>query len=291
MKPTVGGRVFDTANVILLLLLMFATLYPFWYVLVASVGDPVWVTQQRGLIWFPTGFNIEAYKAVFANPTIRSGYLNTLFIVIVGTTLNIIMTSFTAYALSRSNVMLKTPLMFLIVFSMFFSGGLVPTYLLVTGLGLLDSIWALILPAAMSTFNFIIMRTAFQAIPVSLEESAKLDGANDFTVLFRIVLPLSLPVVAVMILFYGVSHWNSWFSAVIYIRSRELYPLQLIMREILVNNNTEQMLTGITANNKASVGATIKYATIIVASGPIILLYPFLQKYFVKGVMIGAIKE
>lgn len=290
-KPTTGERLFDIANIACMLLLIFFTLYPFWYVLVGSLGDAVWVTGQRGLLWFPYGFNLEAYKAVFLNPMILSGYLNTLFIVVVGTSLNMIMTAFGAYALSRRNLLLKNPLMFLIVFTMFFNGGLIPFYLIVSGLGLIDSIWALIVPGAISTFNLIIMRTTFQAVPVSLEESAKLEGANDFVVLFRIVLPLSIPVVAVLILFYGVAHWNSWFSALIFIRSRDLYPLQLILREILITNNTEQMITGVTGDNKIMIGATIKYAAIIVATGPILLLYPFLQKYFVKGVMIGAIKE
>lgn len=186
--------------------------------------------------------------------------------------------------------MWKNPIMFLIVFTMFFNGGLIPTYLLVNNLGLLDSRWALIIPSAMSAYNLIIMRTSFQGIPVSLEESAKLDGANDFTVLFRIVLPLSMPVVAVMILFYGVGHWNSWFNALIYLRTRDLYPLQLILREILITNSTDSMMTGVGGADKMPIGETIKYATIIVATIPILLLYPFLQKYFVKGVMIGAIK-
>jgi len=200
------------------------------------------------------------------------------------------MTSLGAYALSRQNFLWKNPIMFGIVFTMFFSGGLIPTFLLVNKIGLLDSRWALIIPAAMSTYNLIIMRTSFQGIPASLEESAKLDGANDFTVLFRIVMPLSMPVIAVMILFYGVAHWNSWFSALIYIRSRDLFPLQLILREILITNNTDSMMTGVGGGDRMPIGETIKYATIIVSTIPVLCLYPFLQKYFVKGVMIGAIK-
>jgi len=286
-----SGKTFDLFNYLALTLLMLVTLYPFWYVLVSSLSDPLWVTAQRGLIWWPEGFHLEAYKSVFKNPVIKSGYVNTLVIVLAGTALNLVLTSLAAYALSRPNLMLKNAITFYIVFTMFFSGGLIPFYIVVSELGMIDSLWALIIPNAMSTFNFIIMRTSFQAIPVSMEESARLDGAHDWTILLRIVLPLSLPVVAVMILFYGVAHWNSWFSAAIFLRSRELYPLQLVLREILINNNTEQMMSGISANNRAMVGETIKYATIIVATGPILLLYPFLQRYFVKGVMIGAIKE
>lgn len=287
---SLGERIFDGANVFFMFLLSTVTLYPFLYVLFASLSDPSWLVKVRGIIWYPEGATLEAYKLVFQNPNILTGYMNTLIYVVAGTSLNILMTSLGAYALSRQNVMWKNPVMFMIVFTMFFNGGLIPTYLLVEYLGMVDSRWALIIPTAMSAYNLIIMRTAFQAVPVSLEESAKLDGANDFTVLFRIVLPLSMPVVAVMILFYGVSHWNSWFQALIYIRTRELYPLQLILREILISNSTDSMMTGVGGGDKMPVGETIKYATIIIATIPILCLYPFLQKFFVKGVMIGAIK-
>lgn len=290
IRRSIGERLFDGANVIFMIALSIVTIYPFLYVLFASLSDPAWVVQLRGLIWYPKNITLEAYRLVFANPAILTGYMNTLFYVIVGTALNILMTSLGAYALSRQSVMWKNPIMFMIVFTMFFNGGLIPTYLLVNNLGLLDSRWALIIPSAMSAYNLIIMRTAFQGVPVSLEESAKLDGANDFTVLFRIVLPLSMPVVAVMILFYGVGHWNGWFNALIYLRTRDLYPLQLILREILITNSTDSMMTGVGGADKMPIGETIKYATIIVATVPILLLYPFLQKYFVKGVMIGAIK-
>jgi len=290
IRRSIGERLFDGANVTFMILLSAVTVYPFLYVLFASLSDPSWVVQMRGLIWYPKGFTIEAYKLVFANPSILTGYVNTLIYVVFGTALNILMTSLGAYALSRQSVMWKNPLMFIIVFTMFFNGGLIPTYLLINELGMLDSRWALIIPSAMSAYNLIIMRTSFQGIPVSLEESAKLDGANDFTVLFRIVLPLSMPVVAVMILFYGVGHWNGWFNALIYLRTRDLYPLQLILREILITNSTDSMMTGVGGADKMPIGETIKYATIIVATVPILLLYPFLQKYFVKGVMIGAIK-
>jgi putative aldouronate transport system permease protein len=187
--------------------------------------------------------------------------------------------------------MLKNPIMMLIVFTMFFSGGLIPNYLLVSELGMLNTRWALIIPGAISTYNLIIMRTSFQGIPASLEESAKIDGANDFTILFRIILPLSLPIVSVMILFYGVSHWNAWFNALLYLRDRDLYPLQLVLREILITNSTDSMTTGASDIDKALISETIKYAAIIVATVPVLFLYPFLQKYFVKGVMIGAVKE
>jgi len=290
MRRSRGEHLFDLLNSLLLILLSILTLYPFLFVLIASLSDPKWAIQTRGLIWYPKGFTLEAYRLVFQNPSIITGYLNTLLYVTLGTLLNILMTAFGAYALSRQQVMWKNPVMFLIVFTMFFNGGLIPTYLLIDDLGMADTRWALIIPAAMSAYNLIIMRTSFMSVPPSLEESAKLDGANDFTVLFRVILPLSMPVVAVMILFYGVAHWNSWFSALIYLRTRDLYPLQLILREILITSSTETMTTGVGGSDKMLFGETIKYATIIVATGPILLLYPFLQKYFVKGVMIGAIK-
>ncbi len=226
------------------------------------------------------------------NPLILSGYRNTLFIVIVGTSLNVFMTALGAYALSRRNVLFKNPIMFFIVFTMFFSGGLIPSYLLVgQTLHMQDTLWALIIPGAMSTLNLIIMRTAFNAVPVSLEEAARMDGANDWTILFRIVIPLSWPVVAVMILFYGVGHWNAFFSALVYLRDRDLYPLQLVLREILISSNVQNMTTDVASGDVLAIGETIKYATIIVATAPILFVYPYLQRYFVKGVTIGAIKE
>ncbi len=237
----------------------------------------------------PLGFSLEAYKLVFENPMILTGYRNTLFYVTVGTSINLLMTSLSAYVLSRKNVMFKNAMM-MVVFTMFFSGGLIPFYLTVRELGLSDSMWAVILPTAMSTYNMIVMRTAFTAIPDSLEESARIDGANDFTILFRIILPLSLPVVAVMILFYAVGHWNAWFNAMIFLRTRDKYPLQIVLREILIASSTDDMTTNVDSLDKEPLGETIKYATIIVATLPILMVYPFLQKYFVQGIMIGALK-
>ncbi|MDF2670217.1 MAG: sugar transporter permease [Paenibacillus sp.] len=290
-KQSLGERLFDSGNTIFLVLLCIGTVYPFLYVLFASLSDPGELIRTRGLILYPQGFSLDAYRLVFANPMIMVGYANTLFYVVVGTSINLLLTAFGAYALSRRTIMLKNPIMMLIVFTMFFSGGLIPNYLLVSELGLLNTRWALIIPGAISTYNLIIMRTSFQGIPASIEESAKMDGANDFTILFRIILPLSLPIVSVMILFYGVSHWNAWFNALLYLRDRDLYPLQLVLREILITNSTDSMTTGASDVDKALIGESIKYAAIIVATVPVLFLYPFLQKYFVKGVMIGAVKE
>jgi putative aldouronate transport system permease protein len=291
-KPTLSERIFQNFNVCFLTILCIVCVYPLIYVLFASLSDPLFVSQNRGILLFPVGMNFDAYQMVFKNPLIGSSYFNTIFYVVVGTAVNVFLTALGAYALSRKNVMWRDPIMMLIVFTMFFEGGLIPLYLIVSKLGLLDTRWALIFPTAVTAFNLIIMRTAFQAVPDAMEETARIDGANDFTILFRIFLPLSLPVVAVMVLFYGVYHWNSWFPAILYLQDRELYPLQLVLREILILNDTDSMLTesGGGGVDVAPIGETIKYATIIVATLPILALYPFLQKYFVKGVMIGAVK-
>ncbi|MFD0616963.1 carbohydrate ABC transporter permease [Paenibacillus sp. GCM10027629] len=288
---TVGEKVFGVFNTILMLGLCFVTLYPFVYVLFASFSDAAAFLQHRGLLLRPVGFNLDAYKAVFQNPMIISGYKNTLFYVTVGTAINLLMTAVGAYVLSRRNLFFRNFLMFAIVLTMVFHGGLIPTFMLINKLGMMNTPWALLIPSAISTFNLIIMRTAFQGIPVSLEESAKIDGAGELTILFRIIIPLSMPVMAVMILWYAVGHWNSYFSALVYLRDRTLYPLQLVLRDILIANSTDSMSTGAAADDKYAIGETIKYATIIISTLPIICLYPFLQKYFVKGVLIGAIKE
>jgi putative aldouronate transport system permease protein len=287
-----GERLFGLGNVLFMFALMGVTLYPLLFVLFASLSNAAELTQHRGLLFAPIDFTVEAYRRVFQNPIILTGYRNTLFIVIVGTALNVLMTALGAYALSRRNVLFRDPAMFFIVFTMFFGGGLIPTYLLVgQTLHLQNSLWALIVPGAINTLNLIIMRTAFNAVPVALEEAARIDGANDWVILFRIFLPLAWPVVAVMILFYGVAHWNSFFSALIYLRDRELYPLQLVLREILISSNVQNMTTDVSSGDVLAIGETIKYATIIVATLPILLVYPYLQRYFVKGVTIGAIKE
>jgi putative aldouronate transport system permease protein len=274
-----------------MLALMVFTLYPFLYVLFASFSNPAELIDHRGLLLTPVGFSLESYKFVFENPMISIGYINTLIYVIVGTALNLLLTSFAAYALSRKGVRFVGPIMFGIVFTMFFSGGLIPTYLNMRNLGLLDSRWAMILPSAISTWNLLVMRTSFAGIPAALEESARIDGANDFRILFQIIIPVSLPIMAVMTLFYGVGHWNAFMDALIYLRDRDLYPLQLVLQEILINNSTDSMTTSVADVDKGLIQETIKYATIIAATAPILVLYPFLQRYFVKGVMLGSIKE
>ena len=291
IKRNTGELVFDGFNSLIMIILMLITLYPLLYVAFSSVSNPSLLVKHRGLLLYPKGFTLSSYKAVFKNPMISLGYYNTIFYVVVGTFINLFLTSLGAYVLSRKKLFWKNVITVYIIFTMFFSGGLIPKYLTVMSLGLIDSRWAVILPSAISTYNMIIMRTSFLSIPDSLEESATIDGASDIRILFNIILPLSLPVIAVMILFYGVSHWNSWFNAMVYLRTRELYPLQLILREILITNSIDSMITDVSSMDKEPVGETIKYATIMVATLPVLFIYPFLQRYFVKGVMIGAIKE
>ena len=281
---------FDIFNVVFMIVLMLVTVYPILYILFASVSDAGLLMQHRGFLLVPLGVNFDSYIAVFKNPLILTGFRNTLFVVIVGSAVNILMTFLAAYFLSRKKLLWKRFVMIMIVITMFFGGGMIPSYLVVVGLGLRNSLWSLIIPSAVSAFNIIVMRTAFMSIPESLEESAVLDGANDFTILFRIIVPLSLPVTAVMLLWYGVGHWNAWFQASLFLSNRKLFPLQLILREVLIQNTMDEMLVGTQNADRGQVAETIKYATIIVATIPILFVYPFLQKYFVKGVMIGALK-
>jgi putative aldouronate transport system permease protein len=281
-------RVFDAFNVIFMLSFMILMFYPMLYVIFASFSNSSMFMAHMGFLFKPAGFSLAAYANVMRNQMIPSGYFNTLFIVIVGTAINITMTSFGAYYLSRKNQTSNRAVSLFILFTMFFSGGMIPVYLNIDSLGLTDKIWAVIIPNAINTFYLFIMRTAFAGIPDSLEESAKLDGASQITILFRIYIPLSKAVLAVMILYYGVDHWNSWFNAMLYFRNRSLYPLQLILREILIANDITQMVN--VSVDTEQIAETIKYAVIVVATLPILCIYPFLQKYFVKGVMIGAVK-
>lgn len=281
--------VFDGINYFLLGMLCLLTLYPIIYVLFASISDPVLFQFHKGLLMKPIGFTIEAYRLVFESPAVLTGYKNTLFYVIVGTSINLFLTSLGAYALAQKDLYIAKVLTIMIIFTMQFKGGLIPTYYVVNQL-LGHSRLTLLLPQAIITMNLIIMRTSFRSIPESLFESARIDGANDMTLLSKIVLPLSKPVMAVMALYYGVNHWNQWFQASIYLRDRKLYPLQLFLREIVLQNQLDESSMGIDVGTEAHIGVIIKYATIMVAVIPILCIYPYIQKFFVKGVMIGAIK-
>ena len=287
-----GERAFDVFNIVFMLGMMFVMFYPMWHVLCASFSDARQLSAHTGVLLWPDGYSFSAYKLMMNNPMILKGYGNTLFILVFGILVNMTMTSLSAYVLSRKNLMLNKPLTIFIVFTMYFSGGLIPTYLNVKGLGLIDSLWAVILPGAINTYNMIVLRSGFASVPDSLEEAAKIDGASNIRVLWQIILPLSKATVAVICMYYAVAHWNAWFEAMLYLNERGLFPLQLVLREILIQNDTSSMVTAgnVGAGDSAFVSETVKYAVIIVSILPILSVYPFIQKYFTKGVMVGAVK-
>ena len=292
-KRSAASAVFDTGNALFLAVLCGTMLYPLYYVFVASLSEGNLLMAHTGPLAVPLGFSGAAYRLVFNNPLVMRGFLNSFHLVVVGTAVNILLTSFAAYVLSRKNVYWRPVLMIMAVVTLLFERGLVPFYLTVRGLGLLNSHWSVILSFAISAYNLVIMRTYFASIPDSLEESAKIDGANDFTVLFRIILPVAAPVVATMVLFYGVSRWNGYFYVMIFLRDRIKFPIALVLREILIANSADTMMAGGDAGSMGdheNIADTIKFATTVVATVPILLLYPFLQKYFVKGAMIGSVK-
>ena len=283
---------FDIINTFFLIILVFICLYPIVFSLSASFSDPVAVTSGD-VILFPKRITFESYEAVFGNQDILRGYRNSILIALMGTFVNMVMTVLAAFPLSRKDLAGRNAITFIIMLTMFFSGGMIPNYLLIQDLGMHNTWAALILPGAISTYNMIIMRTYFQtSVPFELQEAAVIDGASNTKILLMIVLPLSAPVLAVISLYYLVGHWNAYFNALLYIRDRTLYPLQLILRDILVLDETTLFQTSdvTSAVTKIRRAETIKYAVVIVSSVPMLILYPFVQRFFVKGVQIGALK-
>lgn len=288
-RQSTNEKIFEAVIIILLCIVSAIMLYPLILVVSSSFSDPIAVMRNEVILW-PVRPTLESYQMVFKNAEIWTGYRNTIIYTVTGTAINVFMTMLGAYPLSRRDFYGRDVFTGLFVFTMFFGGGMIPSYLLIKDLNLLDTMWALILPGAVSTWNMIIMRTFFQgSIPMELQEAAFIDGANDLGVFWRIVIPLSAPIIAVMALFYGVGHWNSWFNALLYLSDRSKYPLQLILREILIQSQTSEMSGG-AVTDQEMIGESIKYTTMVVATVPIMCVYPFLQRYFVKGVMIGAIK-
>ena len=290
IKASVGSCVFDVVNTIVLIALCFVTLYPMWYCLCASFTSTSYLSAHQGVLFWPHMFTTSAYRLAFTHPLLLSGYKNILIVLLVSLPINIILTLFTGYFLASKDVMLKPIIQFLIMFTMFFSGGMIPIFLNIRDLGLYNTLWSLILPGAISVYNCIICRTAIQAVPESLTESAYLDGANDLIIVFRITLPLIMPTIAVLLLYYGVGHWNAWFPASIYLQDNNKLPIQNIMRSILIANSDLLNASGSETDKVDDFAETIKYATIVLTTVPVLCIYPFLQKYFVKGVMIGAVK-
>lgn len=292
IKESRGRTVFQVCNTLFLALICLACFLPIWHVLMASISDPIQLQKFKGLLLAPLGQpTIKGYLLVGRNPNIVTSYMNTLIYVVIGTSLGSFLTLIAGYVLSRKNFRYRSLLMKMIVFAMLFRAGLIPEYLVIKNLGLIDSRWAVILPSLLSVFNITIMRTAIAQLPPSMEESARIDGAGDLRILFKIVAPLVKATLAVIVLFYAVSRWNEWFNAMIYLKNRSLFPLQLILREILIINQNSVTAGADLSSGLDNYKELVRYATIIVATLPILCIYPFVQKYFVSGVMLGAVKE
>lgn len=291
-KYSSGDKVFTIILHIFLLLALLIVLLPLMYVVSASFSDPQAVIRNE--VWlFPVRPTLRGYEAVFRNKNILTGFYNSFIYLIVGTTVNIVMTVLCAYPLSRKEFTARNKIAMIFVFTMYFSGGLIPSYMLVKYLGLINTRWAIIIPSAMSTYNMIICRTYFvNSIPDELYEAAQLDGCTPFKYLMKVVIPLSKPILAVLTLYYGIAKWNSYFDAMIYLSNKQYFPLQIILRDILILNDIDYTMITDARAIAAQRGLTdlLKYSTIVVASLPVLLMYPFAQKYFVEGIMIGAVK-
>lgn len=297
IKDTRADKIFLIFVYVFLVISLLIVLYPLIYIISASISNPHLVNS--GEMWLlPKGITFEGYRTLLGNSSIWRGYLNTIYYTVLGTSINLLVTLPCAYALSREDFYGRRAFTNFMLVTMFLSGGLIPSYLLIRSLGMLNTVWALVIPGAVSVYNVVVTRTFFQStIPREMEEAAIVDGCSDFRLFMQIVLPLSTPIIAVMALFYGVGHWNSFFSALIYLSDRSMYPLQMILREILIlqdmSSNTVNNVTSEMANmlySKQQLAQVIKYGVMIVSSLPVIIVYPFLQKYFVKGMMVGSIK-
>lgn len=288
MKITKARLAFNIFNGIFMILVCVVTLYPFLFVLSASLSSPLFIAQGRVSI-IPLGFTTQAYKMVFEYPMIWRSYFNTVYYTVFGTAINLALTIFAAYPLSRKTFIGRKFFNMMIFFPIIFNVGMIPSFLVVNTLGMRNTVFAIVIPGAISGFNAIVMRTFFESIPDAIEESAKIDGATHMQILTRIILPLSLPSITTIGLFYAVGHWNSFFSAILYLRDQERQPIQIILRNIVIMNQTDTVMQSVD-NDRAQVAESVKYATIMVATLPILLVYPFIQKYFVHGVMIGSVK-
>lgn len=285
IKVSLGEKIFNVFNITLMILLSLICLYPFWHALMASFSDNTSLMMHSGFLLKPAGFSLAAYERILKDKNIWYGFKNTAILLAVGLPLSMFLTSIASYVLSRKNVMLKKPLLAMFMFTMYFSGGTIPFYLNLKDLGLMGSLWGLILPVSVSTWNMLILKTSFESIPQDLCDAARIDGAGHIRTLLSVVLPLSKASLAVIALYYGLGIWNSWFWASVTIRDPKLQPLQLVLRNMIilapVNGGGEMEQLSL---------ETVKYSTMIISIIPIMLVYPFIQKHFAKGVMIGAVK-
>lgn len=286
-----GRKLFLFFNTIGLIMLSVIFLLPVWHVAMGSISDPLLVSANSGLILKPLGqITMGGYRLVMQNSLILKSYVNTIFYVVCATSIGLVLNILAAYVLSRKNLYFKGIIVFIVTFTMIFNGGLIPTYMLVRNLGLLDTRWAIILPSSLTAYNIIVMRTSFASIPEELYDAAKIDGAGNFRILWQVVVPVSKSIIAVIVLFYAIQHWNSWFNASIYLRNRDLYPLQLTLREIVLLASENGIIAEADGQDVEIYRPLIKYATIMVSVLPMMVVYPFVQKYFVSGVMIGSVK-
>ena len=294
VRQSRSDRIFLACNALFLLLILVVVIYPVWYAFIASFSDPLAVSRGE-LTLLPIGFDLSAYKKVFRYQRVMTGYRNTIVYTLTGTLVNTLMVIITAYPLSRKDLYGRKLLTKLFVFTMYFSGGLIPTYLLVRNIGLYNSMWALILPSCISMYNVIIMRSYFtNSLPYEIQEAAMIDGCANIEMLVKIVLPLSMPVIAVILLYHAVGYWNTYFSALIYLSDADKYPLQMVLRDILISSQISEFMDSSESSEsiiqQALLANSLKYALIVVSSVPVIVIYPLLQKYFEKGIMLGAVK-
>ena len=285
--------IFAVFNYTVMIFICIVTIYPLWHIAMASISDPVALLGKRGFFFIPTGtLNFKGYQLVIENPNISTGFLNTIWYVGIGTSLCMIVTVLGAYVLSRKGPFWNRPIMLMIVFTMYFHGGLIPFYIMVRNMGLLGSRWSIVLPVMVNTWNLIILRTSFAGVPDSLVESAKIDGASDLRIIWQIVIPCAQATVSVIVLFYAVSFWNMWFNPSLFLTNKAKWPVMLVLRDILIQNDTTMMtqVSMVGQTTQEAYRMLVKYCTIMVATVPILCIYPFVQKYFVSGIMIGSLK-
>ncbi|MCL2528564.1 MAG: carbohydrate ABC transporter permease [Defluviitaleaceae bacterium] len=293
VRDSLGDRIFTICCYVIVVFIVIITLYPFWDTFILSIS-PRQEALQPGLRLFTLNPTLEAYQSVLRSAEILRSFWNAVIRVFLGTFVSIVVVTLAGYPLSKSNMPFVRPISLFFLFTMYFSGGLIPTYLLIVNLGLINSVWSLVLPGAASAFNLIIMRSFIETLPSSLEESATIDGANFLQVWFKIIVPLSKPVIATVILWQAVAHWNAWFDAMIYMHERARFTLPVVLRRILIESQIEQLMPGtdlsLDVMRPPPTPETIKGTVIMVSTVPIIMVYPFLQKYFTKGVLLGAVK-
>jgi len=289
-STSVSGKIFDILNIIFLVFMACIMLYPFWHVLVGSVLPYEEAVKTRFNI-LPRKISFEAYEYVFSKNTILMSVAVSVFVTVIGTLYQLLITAIAAYPLTKQDLPGRTAIFLFIIFTMFFGGGLIPYYLLIKSLGMVNSLAVMIIPAALSTYNLIVLKTFFQNIPIDLEESAKIDGAGYMRVFFQIIIPLSVPALATIALFIAVGQWNNWYVPMLFLNDKGLWPLAMVLRDVLINNNMELTRSGSFVSKEFMLGDTIKNAIVMVSVIPIIIVYPFIQKHFVKGVMIGSIKS